>query len=422
MKPKKPLELDGRTGEGGGQLVRISCALAAVTSQPIRITHVRGNREGPRGGGLKAQHVTSLAWLAAATSATVTGLAVGSHTLEFRPALPPTALKERRISIEAESAAASTLLILQAILPYLLFAAGPEGDGDGDGDNKAIELEIRGGTNVAFSLSWEYLDQVLLPTLAARFGVRVERKLLGRCWSVGPSKKGAVWFRIHPLRAGEKLRLARGDWDAPRTDEDFALERIDASILAPAGMHGALQQELAKDLDVLFPDVDVRFVVTEDSGHDARVYVLLVAHSKTGLRWGRDWLYDRNRKKKTPEMVSREMSRKVGKELYEEVSLRGVVDEYLQDQLVVFQALAEGRTSFARPTAPVDGDIGGLESAVDQLDIQGQRRMRKDKTHEPFGEGSTHTTTARWVAAELLPQATWFNKGSICEGAGVALS
>lgn len=51
MKPKKPIELDGRTGEGGGQLVRISVALAAVTSQPIRITHVRGKRSGGRGGG-----------------------------------------------------------------------------------------------------------------------------------------------------------------------------------------------------------------------------------------------------------------------------------------------------------------------------------------------------------------------------------
>jgi RNA 3'-terminal phosphate cyclase (ATP) len=53
MKEKTPIiELDGRTGEGGGQLVRIACALAAVASQPIRITNVRGNREGPRGGGM----------------------------------------------------------------------------------------------------------------------------------------------------------------------------------------------------------------------------------------------------------------------------------------------------------------------------------------------------------------------------------
>ena len=51
MRNKKPIQLDGRTGEGGGQLVRIASALAAVTSQPVLIFHVRGNREGSRGGG-----------------------------------------------------------------------------------------------------------------------------------------------------------------------------------------------------------------------------------------------------------------------------------------------------------------------------------------------------------------------------------
>ncbi len=51
VKAPKPIDLDGRTGEGGGQLVRIAVALASVVSQPVRITHVRGNREGPRGGG-----------------------------------------------------------------------------------------------------------------------------------------------------------------------------------------------------------------------------------------------------------------------------------------------------------------------------------------------------------------------------------
>jgi len=51
MKEAKAIEIDGRTGEGGGQLVRIACGLAAVTSLPICITRIRGNREGPRGGG-----------------------------------------------------------------------------------------------------------------------------------------------------------------------------------------------------------------------------------------------------------------------------------------------------------------------------------------------------------------------------------
>lgn len=48
---RKPIEIDGRTGEGGGQLVRVAIALAAVTTQPVRITNVRGNRPSRGGGG-----------------------------------------------------------------------------------------------------------------------------------------------------------------------------------------------------------------------------------------------------------------------------------------------------------------------------------------------------------------------------------
>jgi RNA 3'-terminal phosphate cyclase (ATP) len=45
------LKLDGRTGEGGGQVVRLSVALAALTGTPLRVDNVRGNRQGKRGGG-----------------------------------------------------------------------------------------------------------------------------------------------------------------------------------------------------------------------------------------------------------------------------------------------------------------------------------------------------------------------------------
>ena len=45
------MKLDGRTGEGGGQLVRVAVALAALTETPLRIDNVRGNRQGKRGGG-----------------------------------------------------------------------------------------------------------------------------------------------------------------------------------------------------------------------------------------------------------------------------------------------------------------------------------------------------------------------------------
>lgn len=50
--PQKAVKLDGRKGEGGGQLVRVAITLAAITGTPIVIQNVRANRErGGRGGG-----------------------------------------------------------------------------------------------------------------------------------------------------------------------------------------------------------------------------------------------------------------------------------------------------------------------------------------------------------------------------------
>ena len=49
---KKMIDLDGTTGEGGGQIIRIAVALAALTGIPLRVHHVRGNRPGKRGGGM----------------------------------------------------------------------------------------------------------------------------------------------------------------------------------------------------------------------------------------------------------------------------------------------------------------------------------------------------------------------------------
>ncbi|RYP56064.1 hypothetical protein DL770_010850 [Monosporascus sp. CRB-9-2] len=433
---KDLLEIDGRTGEGGGQLVRIACALAAVTSQPIRIHHVRGNRPGGRrggGGGLKSQHVTALRWLAEATDAQVDGLEVGSQTLEFRPSVaPPMAFRgrSRSVTIAAESAAASALLVFQAVFPFLLFAGAPEGEDE-------IELEIRGGTNVSFSMSYEYLDQVMLPTLEDRFGIAAERRLLSRYWSLGPtsSSSGAVWFKFSPLKAGQTLKpkpKPKPTDSSPVTSGEeeegasFEVRQIDASILVPHTVRAPLERALVRDLGARFPGAEVRFVVDEDSGHEARLYALVVARSAGGLRWGCDWLYDRSAKKKTPDKLAAEISRKVCDDLHAEVAdRRGVVDGFLQDQLVIFQALAEGRTSFprrrsSRPNeASVDGDeIADLERSVGELELEGV--MRRDKAHEPFGDGSLHARTARWVASELLPAVRWFDGGSICDGAGVS--
>ncbi|KAI1741997.1 RNA 3'-terminal phosphate cyclase-domain-containing protein [Xylaria scruposa] len=419
MKPRQSLLLiDGCTGEGGGQLVRLACALAAVTSSPVRITNVRGNRD--RGGGLKSQHVSAIEWLAKATQAEVKGLVVGSRTLEFRPTAPPTTVKDRKIVITAESRGASALLILQAVFPYLLFSGNVNGD--------PVELEIHGSTNASFSPSYEYLDQVFLPILEERFGILVERQLRKRAWTIGPIDQGNIWLKFQPISPGQTLKLVK-PWNPERQPGDLdKMKRIDVSILVPYAMRELMGNAMVEYLGAKFPEAEINFIVNEESGHDARMYVLAVGHSESGLRWGRDFLYDRSRKGKLVTTIAKEIAKTVTKRLWEQTTVHtAAVDEYLQDQLVVFQVLAEGRTTYwsraterwddeARPDQARDDD----EIIQDLEDLSLSQTERKDKTHRPFGFGSTHATTARWVASELIPAVQWFNNGTICEGAGIS--
>ncbi|CZS91631.1 hypothetical protein WAI453_011821 [Rhynchosporium graminicola] len=386
MLNQKVVILDGRTGEGGGQLVRVAIALAALTGTPIRIENVRGKRgSGVRGGGLKAQHVSCIQCLAKATEAEVTGCFVGSKTIEFKANLSPDAIKNRNIIVKAESAA-SILLVFQAVLPFFLFASDESGS--------PITITIQGGSNVSFSLSYEYLDQVLLPSLE-RFGIRVKRELEHRGWSHGTYELGSAKFMITPLPFGQPIKEV--DWPV----EHGSISRIDVSYLVLNELQATMREALTKVLAYQYPSIEVNFVLEEDSRHRARFYALLVAHTTKGFRVGCDWLYGGKTKVPSYKNIVLEMAKKVVADLDAALMRDFATDEYLQDQMVVFQALAQGRSRIVRGVNPFPPD-------EEELDL----------TFEPFGHGSLHTTTARWVASQLLPDVKWYNEGRICYGVG----
>jgi RNA 3'-terminal phosphate cyclase (ATP) len=139
------LEMDGSYGEGGGQLVRTSIALSAITGRSIRITNIRKNRKNP---GLKQQHLKALETAARICEAQVSGLFPGSTELSF----VPMKIKGGKYEIDIGTAGSVTLL-LQCLMPVLPFA------------KENVELTIRGGTDVAWSPTVDYKQQVTLKAL-----------------------------------------------------------------------------------------------------------------------------------------------------------------------------------------------------------------------------------------------------------------
>lgn len=174
------LEIDGSQGEGGGQILRTSLSLAAITGQPIRLNRIRANRPKP---GLAAQHLTSVQAAATLCRAQVRGDILGSTTLEFLPTCPPQAGQYTFDVTEAREggSAGAVTLILQTILMPLALA---------DGNSQVI---LKGGTHVAWSPPVTYIEEVYLPTISQ---IGVQAKIELKAWGWYPRGGGEVELRV----------------------------------------------------------------------------------------------------------------------------------------------------------------------------------------------------------------------------------
>lgn len=147
------IQVDGTYGEGGGQIVRTSLSLAAITGKSIEIEGVRGRRSKP---GLQPQHLMAVKAAGQICSAAIQGAEVGSSSFRFEPGSPVLAGTYR---FDIGTAGATTLVAQTVLLPLAL-AEGPS------------VVTITGGTHNPMAPCVDYLELVYLPVLR-RMGVEV---------------------------------------------------------------------------------------------------------------------------------------------------------------------------------------------------------------------------------------------------------
>lgn len=298
------MEIDGSYGEGGGQILRCSVALSALTGQEVTIRNIRAKRGKP---GLAAQHLTAVLGVATLCDGDVEGAYVGSGAITFRPG------KVLGGSYQLDvGTAGSITLVLQSCLLASLHAP------------TTTELEVRGGTNVQMSPPVDYYHNVLIPLLG-RMGYDVQLELVSRGFY--PQGGGVVKAymapcpRLRPLALRERGRLEEvgGECFAQNLPDHVAHRMEDAA-----------RQALVEH--------ELHLRAHHTSGHSTGAGTALYARYHNTVL-GADGL---GKKGVPAERVGEE----AGRNLKAEMEGPGTLDAHAADQLLPYMALAEGPSVF----------------------------------------------------------------------------
>lgn len=234
------IRIDGSRGEGGGQILRSSLSLSAITGRPLELQNIRANRRKP---GLRRQHLSCVLAAAELTGAEVEGAEIGSRRVSFRPR-HEAAPGEYRFDI---GTAGSSTLLLQTVLWPLALAATPS------------TVIVAGGTHNPKAPPFEFLARSFAPLLR-RAGVELGLEL-ERC---GFYPKGGG--RIRATVAGP----AGGRLEPFELAERGAERRRSALILLSRLPEHIARREAAvlrERLEIAEDDIELRHVKSPGPGN-----------------------------------------------------------------------------------------------------------------------------------------------------------
>lgn len=295
------IDVDGSRGEGGGQVLRSSLGLAALTGKRFRIRRVRAGRSKP---GLLRQHLTAARAAAAICDATLEGDRLGSGELVFEPG----EVRPGEYEFKVGSAGSATL-VLQTVLPALCVAGGPS------------RLVLEGGTHNPWAPPFDFLARAFLPLLA-RMGPEVSLTLERPGFY--PAGGGRFVAEIHPAPALTRLDLPeRGAVTGRRAEARVAH--------LPANVARRELQVLEKELG--WPGDAFGSTRCEDSLGPGNVVLVEVASEHVT-----EVFAGFGKKGVKAEKVARDVAREVKAYL----RLGYPVGEHLADQLLIPMAMAGG--------------------------------------------------------------------------------
>jgi len=309
------VEVDGSLMEGGGQILRMTVSLSALLGIPIKITKIRAGRSSP---GLKAQHLTGITIVRDMTGGDLTGGVMGSTEITFRPGI----IHGGTVQADTKSAGAICLLA-QTAVPCAFFAP-----------QKTV-LNFRGGTNADMAPQIDEYTEIFLPNIA-KFGGTFEYEVVKKGFY--PRGGGEVNFFIDPLRHISPLVLLDPGKVVSVTGWCFVAGSLPLKVGEQIAR--ACKDMINKVRSPALEGVQVNIETYKESPHSSfgnGSGIVIVAKTSTGCILGGSALG-------SPKVSPQDTGIKCAEELLEAVECGGCVDKYVQDQLILYMALAAGES------------------------------------------------------------------------------
>lgn len=330
--------IDGSRGEGGGQMVRTSVAMATVTGQTTTLTRIREHRPT---NGLSKQHCAAVKAVAQMAGSTIEGNVVGSRELTIVPG------NEQNTDITIDiGTAGSVSLVLQA----MLLAAR--------GFDERLTVDVSGGTNVMWAPPIDSYQHLLFP-LMHRMGINADVRIINRGFY--PQGGGRVIATLDPIKQIQPMAISDlGD-----------LKRI-RGVCFSQRLSDWISNEMVESCKTALEPLDVEIDVQKTYGDSRGAGIVLTAEFENGML-GSNGLTSRGHSAAYTAEVA-------ANDLLMEIESGATMDVHTADQLLPYMAMATGKSEFtvSRISKHLLSQMDTLESFLDvSFGVERQKNLYK---------------------------------------------
>ena len=321
------LEIDCSRGEGGGQTVRTSVAMAAITGQATHLTRIRENRPT---NGLSKQHCTAVDAVAQMTGSQIIGNELGSQELTIIPG----DFEESDIMMDIGSAGSITL-VLQAMMLAAKNHKNP------------VKIDLIGGTNVMWAPPIDSYNQILFP-LMSRMGIDAELNIVQRGFY--PEGGGRVTVNMQPIGKIKPLNM-----------HDLGELKEIRGVCFSQNLPDWITDQMIEGCLSVFNDTEVNIEIEKiGEGISRGGGISLVAEYDNGSMLGSNVLTSRSHPAKQAGMD-------VANDLLQVMESGATMDIHTADQILPYLSMADGDSAFSvsRISRHLLSQMDTLETFID---------------------------------------------------------